>query len=281
MRGSLTANMGNPIPDRHREKRVLITGASTGIGRAAALRFAAEGADVAINFARSRSSAEAVLDECRRLSAATNRGNAEHLLIQADIGEEAEARGLVDAVLSDWGDLDILINNAGIQKQADSERHPMEDVRRVMDVNLLGALACSQTAIQHWLAREAIGTVVNCSSVHEAIPKPGYIGYSLSKGGLGNLTRTLALEYAERGIRVNAVAPGAIATPMNKQLKQESASGDRINARIPMRRMGSPHEIAAAFSFLASDDASYITGQTLYVCGGLTLFNEFKADWSA
>ena len=157
----------------------------------------------------------------------------------------------------------------------------MADVRRVINVNLLGALACAQAAISHWRSRETAGVIVNCSSVHERIPKPGYIGYSLSKGGLGNLTRTLALEYADKGIRVNAVAPGAIATPMNRQLAQDPGAEDRIAGRIPMRRMGTPEEMAAVFSFLASDDASYITGQTLYACGGLTLFSDFMSDWSS
>ena len=260
---------------------MLVTGASTGIGRAVALRFAAEGADVAINYARSRSAAEAVLEESGRNSASAGRANTRHLLIQADVGEEAAARQLIEDVVATWGRLDILINNAGIQTHAASELHPMAEVRRVIDVNLLGALACAQAAIRHWRSRGADGVIVNCSSVHEAIPKPGYIGYSISKGGLGNLTRTLALEYADKGIRVNAVAPGAIATPMNKQLARDPGSEDRIAGRIPMRRMGTPEEMAAVFSFLASDDASYVTGQTLYACGGLTLFGDFMNDWSS
>ena len=205
----------------------------------------------------------------------------DHRIAQADISNEAEAQELIAELELAWGRIDILVNNAGIQIAADSEDHPVADVRRVLDVNLIGALVCSQAAIRHFLTRPGGGVIVNCSSAHEIIPKPGYIGYSLSKCGLGNLTRTLALELADRGIRVNSVAPGAILTPINDAWRHDPSTRAAVEGHIPMGRAGTPEEIAAVFAFLASDDASYITGQTLYACGGLTLYGEFKENWSS
>ena len=252
-------------------RRALVTGASTGIGRAVALRFAQEGAEVAIHYHATRDAAEASLGAVRAASASAGRPEARHIAIEADIGDEQAARAMVEHVTAAWDGLDILINNAGIQIEMESANHPLRDVRRVIDVNLLGALVCSQAAIRHWRSRHAAGVIVNCSSVHEIIPKPGFIGYALSKGGLGNLTRTLALEYAAHRIRVNGVAPGAILTPMNQTLMDDAVLRVEMDSRIPMHRMGAPEEMAAVFAFLASDDASYVTGQTLYACGGLTL----------
>ncbi len=123
--------------------------------------------------------------------------------------------------------------------------------------------------------------IINCSSVHEIIPKPSFVAYSISKGGLGNLTRTLALEYADRGIRVNAVAPGAILTDINAAWKDDQAARAKVESHIPMGRAGEPEEIAAVFAFLASDDASYVTGQTLYACGGVSLYADFKVNWAS
>ncbi len=148
-------------------------------------------------------------------------------------------------------------------------------------MNLVGSVLCSQAAIRHFLSRPGGGAIVNCSSVHEIVPKPAFIGYSISKGGLGNMTRTLALEYADRGIRVNSVGPGAVVTPINKAWIDVPESRTAVESHIPMGRAGSPEEIAAVFAFLASDEASYITGQTIFACGGLTLFGDFKLNWSS
>ncbi len=191
------------------------------------------------------------------------------------------ALAMIDNVVSDFGRLDILVNNAGIQLEAASELHSIADVRRVVEVNLMGSFICSQAAIRHFLSRPGGGVIVNCSSVHQIIPKPGFIGYSISKGGLANMTRTLALEYADRGIRVNAVGPGAIVTPLNKAWIDDLPARKAVEAHIPMGRAGSAEEIAAVFAFLASDEASYITGQTIFACGGLTLFSDFKENWAS
>lgn len=256
----------------------LITGASRGIGRAIAVRFAQEGATVAINFNGSQSAAEETL---RQTQEASRSAGKPHMIVQADVGDEHAISRMFDEVLGTWGHLDILVNNAGIQSQAESHVYPLDEYRRILDVNLTGALVCSQAAIRHYLSRPGGGTILNCSSVHEMVPKPGFIAYSISKGGLRNLTRTLALEYADCGIRVNAVAPGAIVTDINAAWKDDPEARSNVESHIPMGRAGTPEEIAAVFAFLASDDASYVTGQTLYACGGLTLFGEFKENWSS
>ena len=139
---------------------------------------------------------------------------------------------------------------------------------------------CSREAIRHFLTRGG-GLILTTSSVHQEIPKPKYLSYSISKGGMANLTRSLALEYADRNIRVNAIGPGAILTPINDAWKDDPKARKGVEEHIPMGRAGRPEEIAAVFSFLASDDASYITGQTLFVCGGLSLFPEFRTTWSS
>lgn len=269
------------IPRRLLHRNALVTGASSGIGRAVAVRFAQEGASVALNYNGSRENAEASLRLANEASMAAGRTDAKHVVIRADVGNEHEAMGLVDEAVRELGRLDILVNNAGIQRESPSESAPAAELRRVLDVNLFGAAFCSQAAIRHFLSRPGGGVVVNCSSVHEIVPKPGYLGYSMSKGGLGNLTRTLALEYADRGIRINAVGPGAIETPINDAWTHDAEKRRNVEKHIPMRRVGSPEEIAAVFAFLASDEAAYITGQTIFACGGLTLYGDFKENWSS
>ncbi len=136
-------------------------------------------------------------------------------------------------------------------------------------------------ALKQFLARPGGGTIVNTTSVHEIVPKPGYAAYSVAKGGLGNLTRTLALEFADRGIRVNAVGPGAVTTDMNAAWIDDAAARRGVEAHIPMGRAADADEIAPLFAFLASDDARYITGQTVYACGGITLFGDFQKNWAS
>jgi glucose 1-dehydrogenase len=184
-------------------------------------------------------------------------------------------------VIESFGSLDILINNAGIQIPTPSHETQMSDFDRVIGVNLRGAFLCAREALRHFVARGGGGVIVNNSSVHEVIPKPTYASYSISKGGMENLTKTLALEYAGRGIRVNAVGPGAVVTPINKSWIDNPKAREEVCSHIPMGRPASAEEIAAVFAFLASDDASYITGQTIFACGGLTLYPEFREPWAS
>lgn len=270
--------MTEPIPRRLAGKRALVTGAASGIGRAIACRFARDGADVAINH---HGTAEAAQETKRLVEAEGKRSGARHLCVEADVASADDIERMVEATVAGLGGLDILVNNAGIQRYSPSEQLTEADYDRVMAVNLKGAWLCAQAALRHFLARGAAGVILNTTSVHQLIPKPGYLSYALSKGAMDSMTRTLALEYAGRRIRVNAVAPGAILTPMNDSWADDPAARAAVESHIPMGRAGRPDEIAAAFAFLASDDASYITGQTIFACGGLTLFGDFATDWAS
>ena len=262
-------------------KNALVTGASAGIGEAIAVRFAQEGASVAINYSRNDAGAADTAKQVRQAHREGGFDNATVLIHKADVSDEQSVRAMFDAVLSAWGRLDVMINNAGIQKPAPSEDSLTEDFDRILGVNLRGCYLCSREAIRHFLSRPGGGVIVNNSSVHEIIPKPHYLSYSISKGGLQNLTRTLGLEYADRGIRVNAVGPGAIVTPINMTWINDPAAKEVVESHIPMGRAGASEEIAAVFAFLASEEASYITGQILFACGGLTLYPEFRTTWSS
>ena len=184
-------------------------------------------------------------------------------------------------VIGALGRIDVLVNNAGIQKATPSHEIELADFDRVLNVNLRGAFLCAREAIRHFLERGGGGVILNNSSVHEIIPKPKYLPYSISKGGMENLTKTLALEYAGQGIRVNAVGPGAVVTPINKAWIDNPKAKAEVESHIPMGRAANPEEIASVFAFLASDDASYITGQTIFACGGLTLYPEFRTAWAS
>jgi len=263
---------------RLKGKNILVTGASSGIGQAIAIRFAREGANVGIHYRKGAEQAEATRRMARE--ARTN-GDGREIVVQADVSEEEQVKAMFAKVIDEFGSIDVLVNNAGIQKPAASHEIEMSDFDRVLAVNLRGPFLCSREAIRHFLSRGAPGVILNNSSVHEIIPKPKYLPYSVSKGGLENLTKSLALEYAANGIRVNAVGPGAVVTPINKAWIDNPKARGEVESHIPMSRPASPEEIASVFAFLASDDASYITGQTIFACGGLTLYPEFRVAWSS
>jgi glucose 1-dehydrogenase len=188
---------------------------------------------------------------------------------------------MFEQVIGDYGTLDILVNNAGIQIAADTHELPVAAFDKVLAVNLRGSFMCAQQALRHWVGNERPGAMVNVSSVHQLIPKPRFAGYSTSKGGMQNLTRTLALEYAGRGIRVNGIGPGATVTPINRSWIDDPEKRAQVEAHIPMRRAGDASEMAAATAWLCSDEALYITGQTLFIDGGLTLYPSFETTWSS
>ena len=259
-------------------KNVLITGASSGIGQAIAVRFAREGANVAINYRSGAEQAEVTRQMARQ--ARTNGGGRE-IVVQADVSDEGQVKTMLAKVIEEFGSLDVLVNNAGIQKPAASHEIEASDFDRVLAVNLRGPFLCSREAIRHFLGRGGGGVIINNSSVHEIIPKPKYLLYSISKGGMENLTKSLALEYAGNGIRVNSVGPGAVTTPINKAWIDNPKARGEVESHIPMSRPAAADEIASVFAFLASDDASYVTGQTIFACGGLTLYPEFRVAWSS
>ncbi|KAF5082815.1 MAG: glucose 1-dehydrogenase [Methanoculleus horonobensis] len=262
-------------------KNVLVTGGSTGIGRTTAIRFADEGANVAINYHSSETEAETTLEDVQDACSIIRERGCREMLVQGDVASEEDVERIFREVLGAWGRLDVLINNAGIQTASPTHEMTLDAYDRVLAVNLRGAFLCSREAVRHFLDRGGGGVILNNTSVHETIPKPQYAPYAASKAGIGALTRTLALEYAGQGIRVNAVAPGAIATPINREWVDDPEKKAAVEGHIPMGRAGEPGEIAAVFAFLASDEAAYITGQTIYVDGGLTLYPDFRTPWSS
>jgi glucose 1-dehydrogenase len=263
-----------------KEKNVLITGATSGIGQAISVYFAAEGANVALSYRGDLNKLDETKELIVKARGEKNNHSGKVLSVQGDLSEEADIVRMCSEVIAQLGSLDILINNAGIQNSAPSHELSTADFDRVIEVNLRGAYLCARETLKHFMQRSYRGIIINVSSVHEIIPRPTYISYSMSKGAVGNLTKTLALEYAPHGIRVNAIAPGATATPINSWLDNPQKRAE-IESHIPLGRVGTSAEIAAITAFLASDDASYITGQTLFVDGGLTLYADFLKPWSA
>lgn len=261
-------------------KNVLVTGASGGIGKAIAIRFATEGAQVAVNYRSSPKEADAVIHEMRAEceKAGIPPGALKNMTVQADVSKAEDVASMFDQVFATLGGLDILINNAGLQIQGASHEIPLDDFDKMIDVNMRGAFLCSRRAIAHFLENGG-GIIVNDSSVHELIPRPQYVGYTMSKAGMQAMTRTLALEYARDNIRINSFAPGATLTPINPW-KDDPKKKEEIESHIPMGRSGTPEEMAAVAAFLASDDAAYITGQTLFIDGGLTLYPSFRTPWT-
>jgi glucose 1-dehydrogenase len=243
-------------------KKALVTGSGRGIGRAIAVRFAREGADVVINDLDIQGEARQTMAE---VEAAGRRG----ILIQADLSRTDEARRLIDEAFRRLGPLDILVNNAGIEKQAPFVEVKEEDYDQVLNVNLKGVFFTTQAFVRHLLAEKRPGKIIQISSVHEELPFPGYSSYCASKGGLQLLTRDLAVELGGYGITVNGIAPGAIATAINRTLLDDKPRVERLLKQIPLGRMGRPEDVAAVAAFLASPDADYVTGSTYYVDGGL------------
>ncbi len=270
-------------------KNVLVTGGSSGIGQAIAIRFGEEGANVAINYRKGADEAQhtadvihehvaAAVDQCMNQIQASG---AKTLLVQADVSKEEDVKKIFDEVLMNFGGIDILINNAGFQIPGNSDEISVESFDRVLGTNLRGAFMAAQLAIKHFIAQNKPGVILNVSSVHQEIPKPRFLSYSVSKGGMQNLTKTLALEYASRGIRVNGLGPGATITPINRSWVDDPVKKAQVEQHIPMRRAASSEEMAAVSAFMCSDDAAYITGQTLFVDGGLTLYPSFETAWSS
>ena len=262
-------------------KNVLVTGGSSGIGQAIAVRFAQYGANVAINYLRQPDEASDTEQQVQACSARVAQHGVRDVLVRGDVSDEDQAVAMVQDAVDGLGGLDVLVNNAGIQISRPSAELSSADFDKVIAVNLRGSFLCAREAIKHFLEAEKPGSIVNVSSVHQLIPKPDYLGYSTSKGGMQNLTRTLALEYASKGIRVNSIGPGATVTPINRAWIDDPVKRAEVEAHIPMRRAGTADEMGAVACFLSSDDAAYITGQTIFVDGGLTLFPSFATPWSS
>jgi glucose 1-dehydrogenase len=243
-------------------KTALITGAASGIGKSIAREFSKLGADVIINYRESAAAADHVVGE---LSQDGRRAVA----IQADVSNQSEVKRMIQETVRVFGKIDILVNNAGIQKKTPFLDQSLADWNRIIEVDLTGPFICAQAVAGEMVKGKTKGVIVNISSVHEDIAFPNYTAYCAAKGGLRMLCRNLALELAPHGIRIVNVAPGAIATPINEDTLQDPEKKRALENEIPVGRIGEPEEVAKLVSFLASDDASYITGTTVFVDGGL------------
>ncbi|HHT27826.1 MAG TPA: 3-oxoacyl-ACP reductase FabG [Firmicutes bacterium] len=242
------------------DKTVLITGANRGIGKAIALRLAREGAQVAIG-ARNVTTAVAVLDEI-----ADSGGQA--IAVPMDVTDSASCEAAVASVLAQWHKIDVLVNNAGITRDALLLRMNEEQWDAVIDTNLKGVYRCSRAVLRPMLKARS-GCIINISSVVGITGNAGQANYAAAKAGIIGFTKSLALELAARNIRVNAIAPGYMETEMTQELAPEQRS--QLLSRIPLGKTGRPEDVAAATAFLVSDDAAYITGQTLVIDGGISL----------
>jgi len=262
-------------------KNVLVTGGTSGIGQAIAVRFAEYGANVAINYLRRPEEAAETEEQVHACVRRLKEEGVRDVLVQGDVSKEDEVVAMVEDTMRQLGGLDVLVNNAGIQISRPSDQLSAADFDKVLAVNLRGAFLCAREAIKRFLATDTPGVVINVSSVHQLIPKPDYLGYSVSKGGMQNMTTPLALEFAGRGIRVNGIGPGATITPINRAWVYDPVKREMVTAHIPLGRAGTADEMAGIACFLASDDAAYITGQTLFVDGGLTLYADFREPWSS
>ncbi len=248
-------------------RRALVTGAASGIGRAATLRLAADGAAVCVNYIGDRAPADDVVAEI---------GGGTAVAVEADVSSERDVESLfLSAEEGLSGPIDLLVNNAGVEAPFALEDMPLEQWQRVLDVNLTGPFLSSRELVRRLPESQRPATIVNVSSVHEVIPWPTFSHYCASKGGLKLFSQTIARELAPRGIRVALVAPGAILTPINRQLVEDPEQRREQEAQIPLGRLGEPEEIAAAIAWLAGPEAGYVVGSTVFVDGGMTLYPRF------
>jgi glucose 1-dehydrogenase len=250
-------------------RRALVTGSATGIGRATVTRLAADGAAAVVNYVGPREPADEVVAE---ITGAGGRA----IALAADVSNEAQVQAMFAQAASELGGpVDLLVNNAGVEAPYLLVDMPLDEWNRVIGVNLTGAFLCAREAARGMIGAGAHGVIVNVSSVHETIPWERFGHYCASKGGMKLWAQTIAKELAASGIRVVNVAPGAIATPINKDVLADDVKRRAVEAEIPWGRFGRPEEISAAVAWLASDEAEYVTGTTLFVDGGMTAYPRF------
>jgi glucose 1-dehydrogenase len=269
--------MPHPEPQNWlKGQRALVTGAGSGIGREIALALGAYGADVVINYVTDDDAAQRVAEEIRRTG---NRA----LALKADVSDEGQVQEMFRRMLAEFGTIDILVNNAGLQQDAPIEELTLAQWNKVISVNLTGQFLCSREAVREFKRRGvradvscAAGKIICVSSVHEVIPWAGHVNYAASKGGVMLMMKSIAQEVAPYRIRVNSICPGAIRTPINMEAWGTAAAYRELMTLIPYKRIGEAIEIGRTAAWLASDYADYITGASIFVDGGMTLYPGFE-----
>ncbi len=252
------------------KKVAIVTGSSKGIGKAITIAFAKSNEYSAIvTNSRKVEEAQQVSNEIKKL-------HCKSIAIEADVSKESDCIRLIEETIKRFGKIDVLVNNAGIQQDLPLTEINLEEWYKIIGVDLTGPFICTREAVKHMKNQKPKGgCIINISSVHQAIPKPHYVPYATSKAGIEMMTKTLALELAKDNIRANIVAPGAIDTEMNVELRENKAELESVLKRIPLGRVASADEVANVVEFLASDKASYVTGASYFVDGGMTLYPSF------
>jgi glucose 1-dehydrogenase len=249
-------------------RRAIVTGGDSGIGQGVCFELAAHGAAVAVNYVGSPDAAQKMVGEIED-------GGGSALAVAMDVASESDVQGAFAAVGEAFGGVDLLVNNAGVERPYALLDMPLEAWQKVLDVNLTGAFLCAREAARGMRDRKQKGTIVNISSVHEQIAWERFSHYCASKGGMKLFAQSIAKELAPLGIRVVSVAPGAIDTPINKSVLEDPKQSGAVLAEVPLGRWGHVSDIARAVAWLASDQASYVTGATLFIDGGMTLYPRF------
>lgn len=264
----------NPLKSLQNQK-ALVTGANSGIGESCALALGAAGADVVVNYVSHPEEAERVVESIRE-------SGSRALAIRADVSREDEVQAMFAGMLKEFGTIDILVNNAGLQRDARFHEMTLEQWNTVISINLTGQFLCAREAVREFLRRgvvpevsSAAGKIICMSSVHEVIPWAGHVNYAASKGGVMLLMKSMAQELAPKKIRVNSIAPGAIKTPINRAAWESPEAQAELLKLIPEGRIGVPEDISRTAVWLASDASDYVTGTTLFVDGGMTLYPGF------
>jgi len=267
---------GGSVPELLVGQRALVTGASSGIGRCIALAYARAGADVAVNHSSSEEAAHEVADAIAEMGC-------DQIVHQADVSDVEEVRKMFDRVCDAFGSIDILVNNAGIQKDAPLTEMSVEQWQQVLDVNLTGQFLCAREAVREFRCRGieetrscAAGKIICISSVHQRIPWANRVNYAASKGGVKLMMESIAQETAGERIRVNAIAPGAIRTRLNRDVWERDEAYAELLEMIPYERIGEVEDVGRVAVWLASDQADYLNGETIFVDGGMSLYPAFR-----
>lgn len=267
-----------PFPKLLSGQKALVTGANSGIGEAVAMALGQAGADVAVNYVTGDDSAQAVVDRIRGLGVKAQ-------AYRADVSDEAQVTAMFQQMIGDFGTIDILVANAGLQRDAAFTSMTLAQWTMVLNVNLTGQFLCAREVVREFERRgvvpevsRAAGKIICMSSVHQVIPWGGHVNYATSKGGVKLLMESMAQELAPKKIRVNAIGPGAIRTPINTAAWSTQAAYDSLMTLVPYGRIGEPEDIGQAAVWLASDQSDYVVGTTLFVDGGMTLYPGFSTN---